>query len=214
MGARQPSSGSRGKRILPQGLRAAGRARDRCLEVTVTRAIRSLISSRTSPIPPAPSGVDASAWLAIFKAGHHLTDADTHLVSLLLQLREDAKALRALVSTEGHIVDGSRGLRVPHPALRPIRDTEAAMIAVMSSLLLTPSSRSRAALAAPSPGVSKVEHYRSLMGARSTSADPQPNSESDSIDFTVTKAESASRLPLPPRPRISRKVESPPTANE
>ena len=126
------------------------------------KAIR-ILQIRDGAPPPAPPDLDAGTWAQIFTDGRHLTARDERLVALLCRLIADAQDLRAMIAIEGRIVDGARGSRAAHPAARMLKDTEAAIVAVSSALVLTPAARARAAMAQEPPPEDRIGSYRDKM---------------------------------------------------
>lgn len=126
------------------------------------KAIR-VLPIRDGAAPPAPPDLDAATWAQIFTDGRHLTARDERLVALLCRLIADARDLRAMIAIEGRIVDGARGSRTAHPAARMLKDTEAAIVAVSSALVLTPAARARAAMAQEPPPEDRIATYRDKM---------------------------------------------------
>jgi P27 family predicted phage terminase small subunit len=137
------------------------------------------IAPRSGPIPPAPEGIDATAWASIYHDGPHLTARDARLVALLLRLYADAAALRMLLDAEGRIVRGSRGTPAAHPAARMLRDAEAAIVAVSSALVLTPATRARAILPDAPTAPRTIDHFRERL--ESSFFTPAPEGQGESM---------------------------------
>lgn len=104
----------------------------------------------TPPVDAGPplglDGVALAVWMEIVPkliAGGTLQAVDRIALGTYCTTHAQVVELRATLKREGLIVDGRAGIQKPHPALRPLRQAEAAALALAREIGLTPASRGR-----------------------------------------------------------------------
>jgi P27 family predicted phage terminase small subunit len=109
--------------------------------------------SRAKKIPDMPPGLYAEgekAWTRIWRLGREWVapDSDVALVVRLCKAYDTEQELRDVVLREGSVIDGAKGARLVHPAVRELRQLGDSILRLEAALGLGPAARARTAIAA------------------------------------------------------------------